>query len=110
MAKTNDSIDKISDALKLLDEAAAEKRDDIANLISEKYHNLRDSIHDIEPAIKRATTNVLSFAADAKEMGEQKVAEAVQKLDKDAHKNPWSYVAAAGVGGLVVGLLFSRRS
>lgn len=107
--KSNESMDKISDALKLLDEAAAEKRDEVANLISEKYHHLRDTLGEVRPVIQRAADNVIAFAAEAKEKGAQRVDEAVRQIDRSAHDHPWGYVAAAGIGGLVLGLLFSRK-
>lgn len=92
MAKIERShvAEKVKEALELLNEASGEKKDEIL----------------------RKLRNVYADIKDAEERVVEKAQDAARDINVKVHNNPWPYVGAAALGGVVIGLLihFARRS
>ncbi|TVQ77733.1 MAG: DUF883 domain-containing protein [Bradymonadales bacterium] len=108
---TNPSFkkEKIESALKLLDDAAKETKEDISGMVREKYHHLEDSISQIQPAIKRQLHEVSDMTAKAYKKGKKTAMEAAEQVDHSVHESPWPYIGGAALLGAMAGYLLSRK-
>jgi len=92
MAKVEHShvAEKVREALDLLKEASGEKKDEILLKLQNLYGDIKD-----------AEGRVVEKAQDA-----------ARNINEKVHTNPWPYIGAAALGGVVVGLLirYSRHS
>ena len=90
-----DEIDDfVDEVLDLLSGATDRGKEDLADLRSR-----------LQGKAQRLKEGAMKGQADLRAAAES----AAAKTDEYAHENPWPLVAAAGVFGLVVGILLSRR-
>ena len=109
MSSSTHSNDNIAEALKLLEEAAAERKSELASLLSDKYGTLKAVIMESEKtvanAILQGTARAVEAAMQAKEFGVEKA----KDVDEHVHRNPWQYIGGAAVVGALFGYVLSRR-
>jgi ElaB/YqjD/DUF883 family membrane-anchored ribosome-binding protein len=107
------SNDKISEALKLLEEAAIQKKDELKSVLSDKYTHLRDVVMDTESSLVKSLAatrkQAIAAALEAKERGVEKAREIAGEVDQHVHRNPWQYIAGTAALGLLVGYLLGRN-
>ncbi len=111
--ETKASNEKISEALKLLEEAARDKKDELTNLMSNKYTCLKDVVsgaeHDIKESLaiaKKRATDALAKAAD---IGGVKAKEVAQDVNESVHANPWHYIGGVALAALLIGFILGRN-
>ena len=102
MSTTMTSGDKIHEALRLLDEAARDKKSELRNLMGNQYHHLRDVVVEGEH-------NLLRAAAHARDEGVERAKKAAGDVDKHVHENPWPYIGGVALTGLLVGYIMGRN-
>ena len=106
------SSENIAAALKLLEEAAKQKKDELRTLMSDKYTNLRSLIMENESSLMESLTtakdHALEAATDVKEAGVEKAREIARDLDKSVHQNPWPYIAGSAVVGVLLGFILGQ--
>jgi ElaB/YqjD/DUF883 family membrane-anchored ribosome-binding protein len=109
----NLSVEKIEEALELLQEAARDKKNELKNLILDKYSDLKDTFFDggngFAQDISETTRRAAESIQHAKQVGQEKIREAASRVDQEVHTNPWSYIGGIAVGALILGYLFGRR-
>jgi len=105
-AKT--SNEKLHEALKLLEEAAIEKRDDLKVVIGEKYSHLKDVVIETEGKMARQLAIAKAKAAEAAAHAKEVTAEKAKVVDEHVHANPWPYIGGAAVAGLLLGYILGR--
>ncbi|OGV69457.1 MAG: hypothetical protein A2283_16355 [Lentisphaerae bacterium RIFOXYA12_FULL_48_11] len=107
------SSEKISEALKLLEEAATQKKDELKSVISDKYTNLKNIIVETESSLVKTLSNARKHAVEAavhaKDVGVEKAREIAIDADKTVHNNPWPYIAGAAAIGLLLGYILGRN-
>jgi ElaB/YqjD/DUF883 family membrane-anchored ribosome-binding protein len=107
------SSENIAEALKLLEEAAKQKKDEFRTGLSDKYTNLRSAIMESESSLMKSLGNAkdhaLHAAAHAKEVGVEKAREIAHDVDKSVHQNPWPYIAGAAAVGVLLGFILGRN-
>ena len=107
------SNEKIQEALKLLEEAACEKRDALKTLISERYTHLKDAMSDSELNVKESFNRMSHRTAEQaqrfREVGEDRVREVASQVDENVHNNPWPYIGGAAVASLMLGYILGRK-
>ena len=107
------SSQNFEDALKLLEEAARQKKDELRSVMSDKYTHLRDLIMEKESGLVKSLTaakdNALQAAAHAREVGVEKAREIARDVDQSVHRNPWPYIAGAVGAGLLLGYILGRN-
>ena len=108
------SSEKIVDALKLLEEAALQKRDELKSVMSNKYTHLKGVIVETETSLVKSLAEAGKHAGEAavhaKEVSIAKTAEISRDVDKSVHSNPWPYIAGSAVVGLLLGAVLVRSS
>jgi ElaB/YqjD/DUF883 family membrane-anchored ribosome-binding protein len=106
------SSESIAAALKLLEEAAKQKRDEVKTAMSDKYASLKSLVLESEGSLMASLTNArdcaCEAAAHAKEVTAEKAHAIASEVDESVHRNPWLYIAGASVIGLLLGGMLSR--
>ena len=107
------SSEKISEALKLLEEAATQKKDELRNIMSDKYTHLRNVIVETENSLVKSLSaagkHAVEAAAHAKDVSVEKAREVAGNVDKHVHRNPWPYIGGAAAIGLLLGYVLGRN-
>jgi ElaB/YqjD/DUF883 family membrane-anchored ribosome-binding protein len=100
---------KISEALELLNEAAKEKKDELKDLMANRYSHLRDVITGGAAQGKEVFKHVKDFTQEAIVEGEKKVKEIAGSVDKRVHADPWVYISGAAVASILLGYLMGSK-
>jgi ElaB/YqjD/DUF883 family membrane-anchored ribosome-binding protein len=107
------SSEKMADALKLLEEAALQKKDELKSLMSDKYTHLKHVIVESETRLVKSFSDVRKHAAEAaahaRDVSVEKARELANDVDKHVHRNPWPYIGGMAVGGLLLGYILGRN-
>ena len=107
------SSEKISEALKLLEEAATQKKDELKSAMSDKYTHLKHVIveteHGLAKSLSDARKHAVEAAVHAKDVGVEKAQEIAHDVDKNVHRNPWPYIAGTAAVGLLLGYILGRN-
>ncbi len=103
----------IAEALKLLDEAAHQKKDELKSVMSDKYAHLKRVIVETEGTLAKslsdAGTQAVGVAVHAKDVGVEKAREIANDVDQSVRSNPWPYIGGTAVIGLLFGYILGRN-
>jgi len=112
MEQTQTSNENFAAALKLLEEAAKQKKEELRAVMSDKYTNLRSLILEKESSLMKSLTSAkdqaLEMTAHAREAGVEKAREIARDVDKNVHQNPWPYIAGSAVVGVLLGFILGQ--
>jgi ElaB/YqjD/DUF883 family membrane-anchored ribosome-binding protein len=113
MEQAQTSSESFAAALKLLEDAAKQKKEELKTVMSNKYSNLRNLIMEGEGSLMKSLSTVKDQAFDAathaKEVSVEKAREIAHDVDKNVHQNPWPYIAGTAVVGLLLGYILGRN-
>lgn len=105
---------KISQALNLLEEAALQKKDELKEVMTDKYTHLKQIIVEGEGSLLQSLVDAKKQAGQAvchaREVGVDKAKELAHDVDDKVHGNPWPYIAGSATVGLLLGLLLGRNN
>jgi ElaB/YqjD/DUF883 family membrane-anchored ribosome-binding protein len=121
------SPNNIHDALELLNEAAKERRHELYDALEDQYEDFRYAVHEVAHTVKDKVTGTVkdkakkatkaaaaAAATAALKAGEEKIEEKVrrqaQDFDRKVRRNPWLYLTAVTIGGLILGYGLSCKS
>ena len=108
------SCESIEAALKLLEEAATQKKDELKSVMADKFTNLRGLIMEDDKNIMKVLCETKKRALEAtlhaKEVGMEKAQEFASDVDKKVHQNPWPFIAGSAGVGLLLGYILGRGS
>ena len=111
--ETMTGSEKITEALKLLEEAARDKKDELRNLMTNKYAHLKnvvaDTEHDIMESMAIAKKRAAEVLAKARDIGGEKAKEIAEDVDESVHKNPWPYIGGVALAALLIGYILGRN-
>ena len=102
MNATMTSNEKISEALRLLDAAAREKKDELRSLMTDKYNSLKDVVVETE-------RNLVGRIAQAADTGAIRAKKAAAEVDERVHEHPWPYIGGVALGALLIGYILGRN-
>ena len=104
--------EKLSEALKMLEDAAKEKKDELQNMIKGKYSHLKEALidkeEDIAHALLAAKKQAMKAAVQASEIGTERAREIADEVDKQVRENPWPYIGGVALGSLLIGYILGR--
>ena len=109
---THTSDENIAAALKLLEEAAMQKKDELKSVIADKYTHLRSALVETESGLVKSLADAKRQAAEAaarvKDVSVEKACEIAHDVDKNVHQNPWAYIAGTAAVGVLLGFILGR--
>jgi ElaB/YqjD/DUF883 family membrane-anchored ribosome-binding protein len=102
---------KIDEALNLLSEAAREKKEEVQNLLNNKFTNVRDFIQETAEKQGRNWNRIRRQAEGVMEDGSERLKQTASEIDEKVHENPWPYIGGVALGALLLGFILgsSRR-
>jgi ElaB/YqjD/DUF883 family membrane-anchored ribosome-binding protein len=107
------SSEKMSEAFKLLEEAATQKKDELKSVMSDKYTHLKNIILETEGSLVRSLSDARKHAVEAaihaKDVGVEKAKEIAGDVDKSVHRNPWPYIGGTAAVALLLGYILGRN-
>ncbi len=107
------SNDKIAEALKLLEEAAKEKKDELRNLVSDKYTHLKTVLVSAEQSAAEslcaAQKREIDALIHARDVSAAKVKEAATAVCDHVQTNPWPYIGGTAVIALLAGYVMGHK-
>ena len=106
----NHSSKKFEEAVHLLNEAAREKKEEVQNLLNDKYTSIRDVVEDASKKGRRSARRTKDSAEEWLGEGTEAVREVASELDDSVHENPWAYLGGVAVGALLLGLILGSSS
>ena len=113
MEAATDSREKISEALKLLEEAAKDKKEELRGLVSDKYAHLKSALvsaeHSAAETLSAAQKRAVEALIHAKDVSAEKVKHAATVVDSHVHANPWPYIGGAAIVALLAGYIMGRK-
>jgi ElaB/YqjD/DUF883 family membrane-anchored ribosome-binding protein len=103
------STAKISEALELLNEAAKEKKDELKDLMVNRYSHIRDAMATGVEHQKEVLKHAQAIAQRAIVQGKEKAKDIATDVDKRVHKDPWVYIAGTAAASLLLGYLMGSK-
>lgn len=100
---------KINEALSVLNEAARDKKEELQELLSGKYDDLKAVVSDVESEISNSAGRAAQRLEELKTSASERVMETVQRVDRKAHEKPWKTFGWIVAGSFVIGFLLGRR-
>ena len=109
---SSDSNKKFEEALHLLNEAAREKKEEIQELIGDKYSHIKEALQETAAEQTERINRLRAAAGEALELGGERVSKVVADVDQQVKENPWPYIGGVAVGALLLGFILgaSRNS
>jgi ElaB/YqjD/DUF883 family membrane-anchored ribosome-binding protein len=108
-----ESMDKIAEALKLLEEAAKQKKDELRTAMADKCTHLKDLIMENESTLVKslaaAKEQALKATLHVKEVSVEKARDLGHEVDQRVRQSPWPYVGGTALVGLMFGYILGRN-
>jgi ElaB/YqjD/DUF883 family membrane-anchored ribosome-binding protein len=102
---SDNSARKFEEALHLLNEAAREKKDEIQQLLGDKFTHIRSAIEEVADRGRDRYNRVREVAEEAIEFGGEKARRAASEVDEKVKQNPWPYIGGVAMGALLLGFI-----
>jgi len=108
------SNENLAEALKLLEDAAVQKKDELKEMLTGKCTNLLNVLaENHESKGGRSLSDIKNQALDAvlcaKVASLEKARDVVDGVDRTVHQNPWPYLAGTAAFGLLFGYVLGRN-
>lgn len=107
LIKTSNS--KITEAFELLNEAAKEKKNEMKELLTDRYVHIKQAILEGANQGKKILDKAQHVAQEAIFEGEETVMKTVRDVDKKVRDNPWPYLGGVAVVSLLLGFLMGSK-
>ncbi len=101
--------DKIQEALELLNDAAQGKKEEVFELLGDKYEHLKkffeSTAHNGGVIAGQTKKQIMKSLHEE----EKRLKETAAQWDKKVHKEPWTFLGSVALGALVLGLILGRK-
>ncbi|HBA86263.1 MAG TPA: hypothetical protein DCZ95_19445 [Verrucomicrobia bacterium] len=100
---------KIHEALNLLNEVAAEKKDDLQTLMSDRYADLMTMIGSKQSQLSKVAHHSAQRVAHAKDEAAARVGDAASRVNRHVRDEPWQSLGWVAVVGFALGYVLGRK-
>ncbi len=107
--RTQMKKDKIQEALELLNEAAQGKKEEVFELLGDKYEHLKEFFESVASNGEAIAGQTKKQIVKSLHQEEKKLKEVATQWDKKVHKDPWAFLGGVALGSLVLGLILARK-
>jgi ElaB/YqjD/DUF883 family membrane-anchored ribosome-binding protein len=107
--KTQIKKDQIEEALELLNAAAQEKKEEVFELLGDKYEHLKEFFESAAHSGAAIAGQTKEQIAKSLHQEEKKLKEVAAELDEKVHKDPWAFMGGVALGSLFLGLILGRK-
>jgi ElaB/YqjD/DUF883 family membrane-anchored ribosome-binding protein len=94
----------IQEALQVLENAAASDVDDVKEIFSSEYKNLRKAM------VKHTPHALLDKLNEARDFSIDYTVEKAKTIDKSVYGNPWYYIGGAALSAGLIGFIVGRSN
>jgi len=101
--------DKIEEALELLNDAAQEKKEEVFELLGDKYEHLRGFFESVAQKGGDIAGQTKEQIVKSLHQEEKKLKETAAEWNEKVHKDPWAFLGGVALGSLVLGLILGRK-
>lgn len=112
-ATTMTSNEKLSEALKLLEEAARDKKEELRHMLTNKYATLKEALteteDDLSKKVEEAKKRAIDAMLKAKEISAEQAKKIAAEVDESVHENPWPYIGGVALATLLIGYILGRN-
>jgi len=104
---TTKSPTTILEALKILEEAAKDKKEELQSVFDGNYEHLKELVLEKEKSLLKslhhAKDSAVDAASDLEKEGLRMARELGHDVDKNVHEFPWQYIGGSVLAGLLLG-------
>ncbi|HBA82675.1 MAG TPA: hypothetical protein DCZ95_01150 [Verrucomicrobia bacterium] len=100
---------KIHEALNLLSEAAAEKKDDLQSLIADRYAHLKEVLGSTQADFSEAAHHGVERISQARHAAMAQMDKTATRLDRRVRNEPWQSLGWVAVAALAFGYLVGHK-
>lgn len=101
-------MNRIDDALEILNQAAKDKQEEFSKILTDKYSDLRDAVLGSVKGQAESFQELRGKIEETFQESGEILRETASELDREVRENPWPYVSAAAAAGLLLGFILSR--
>ena len=99
--------DRLSEAMRTIDELASQEKQEIKELLSTQFGNFRKTLLEIEPEIRSTVRHTsdrfTQFASATKQVTQEKAKQMGRRVDQKVHEAPWAFMGLSALAGIVAG-------
>ncbi len=107
--RTQIKKDKIQEALELLNEAAQGKKEEVFELLGDRYEYLKEFFESAAHNGEALAGQTKKQIVKSLQHEEKKLKEAAAHWDKKVHNEPWAFLGAVALGSLIFGLILGHK-
>lgn len=111
-----DTPNSIEQALEMLNQAAQERREELRDLIGERYRPLQEALSGVKEGagtvsegVSQMRANITDFACEAAEVIKDRAKKYVKTVDEQAHEKPWIFIGAVAAGAMLLGVMLGTK-
>lgn len=99
---------KISDAIRVLNQVAQDKKTEVEKMVEDKYSKLREAWFEAARQGRKTLRRFGKVTEDAFNQKGNEFKGKAKELDKKIRKNPWPYIGAASASALALGVALGK--
>src|SRR5688572_18721076 len=96
-------INKIQEALEILNETARNKRQELYDVMGEQYEDIRSAFSDVKSTGRKTLHKARERASNLAGAQSEQIKQAAAQVDHKLRNNPWPILAGVAIGSFIVG-------
>jgi ElaB/YqjD/DUF883 family membrane-anchored ribosome-binding protein len=109
MQMNRQDTQKIHEALTLLNEVAKEKKENVRDLLGDKYQALKEAVGEVKEEASGKAHEGVERLEELKETVTDRARSTAERVDRKVHEDPWKMLGFPIIGAFAVGFLLGRK-
>jgi ElaB/YqjD/DUF883 family membrane-anchored ribosome-binding protein len=106
---TNGRMERLNEALSVLNSVAEEKGDQLQSLIGDRYGQVKEILAEAGSEAAEAAARSARFAESAAARAAARARQTAQTIDNRVHESPWLTLGPAVIAAFAIGLWIGTR-